>query len=182
MDRRVVRSETAPFASDASFPRGISRRTNVCRPEPPTARLKREIGTDYSMFQEAAKKHSKCPSGKSGGSLGTFGPGMMVSVHFASFRRRPFVCRRPFLCFGQSGWGGSAARRVCSSLNAAIRQGPAVRQGGLRQGESGRRRDRSGADPVRVAPAVDRGEETGVTTARGTSRHSARGANLHRER
>mmetsp|Transcript_12963 Transcript_12963/g.28235 ORF Transcript_12963/g.28235 Transcript_12963/m.28235 type:complete len:179 (+) Transcript_12963:86-622(+) len=41
-------------------------------------RLKREIGTDYSMFQEAAKKHSKCPSGKSGGSLGTFGPGMMV--------------------------------------------------------------------------------------------------------
>ncbi len=29
-------------------------------------------------FGEAAKQHSKCPSGASGGELGEFGPGMMV--------------------------------------------------------------------------------------------------------
>jgi len=29
-------------------------------------------------FAEVAKKHSKCPSGKQGGELGTFGPGQMV--------------------------------------------------------------------------------------------------------
>jgi peptidyl-prolyl cis-trans isomerase C len=39
--------------------------------------LKKDIlgGTD---FAEVAKKHSLCPSGKSGGELGTFGPGQMV--------------------------------------------------------------------------------------------------------
>ncbi len=34
-----------------------------------------EAGTD---FTEIAKEHSSCPSGKSGGDLGEFGPGMMV--------------------------------------------------------------------------------------------------------
>ena len=29
-------------------------------------------------FAEMAKEHSTCPSGKSGGDLGSFGPGMMV--------------------------------------------------------------------------------------------------------
>lgn len=29
-------------------------------------------------FAKLAKKHSTCPSGKSGGDLGAFGPGMMV--------------------------------------------------------------------------------------------------------
>jgi len=29
-------------------------------------------------FGELAKQHSSCPSGRSGGSLGTFGPGRMV--------------------------------------------------------------------------------------------------------
>lgn len=29
-------------------------------------------------FAEAAKQHSKCPSGAKGGDLGSFGPGMMV--------------------------------------------------------------------------------------------------------
>jgi len=39
--------------------------------------LKNEIegGAD---FAELAKQHSSCPSGKSGGDLGEFGPGMMV--------------------------------------------------------------------------------------------------------
>ncbi len=39
--------------------------------------LKEKIveGEDFSLV---AKEHSKCPSGKSGGELGTFGPGQMV--------------------------------------------------------------------------------------------------------
>lgn len=41
--------------------------------------LKKEIGTDYNKFTAAARKYSKCPSGKAaGGSLGTFGKGAMV--------------------------------------------------------------------------------------------------------
>lgn len=34
-----------------------------------------ENGAD---FAELAKEHSSCPSGRSGGELGTFGPGQMV--------------------------------------------------------------------------------------------------------
>jgi len=34
-----------------------------------------ENGAD---FAELAKQHSSCPSGKTGGDLGEFGPGMMV--------------------------------------------------------------------------------------------------------
>ena len=32
-----------------------------------------------ASFAEIAKKHSQCPSGKSGGDLGSFGPGRMVA-------------------------------------------------------------------------------------------------------
>jgi peptidyl-prolyl cis-trans isomerase C len=42
-------------------------------------KIKKDIGNDYTKFQMAAKQYSKCPSGKSsGGSLGSFRPGMMV--------------------------------------------------------------------------------------------------------
>lgn len=39
--------------------------------------LKKEIEGGLS-FAAAAEKHSKCPSGKSGGDLGQFSPGQMV--------------------------------------------------------------------------------------------------------
>ena len=39
--------------------------------------LKQQIA-DGADFAEVAKQHSTCPSGKSGGELGEFGPGMMV--------------------------------------------------------------------------------------------------------
>ncbi|SHF14718.1 peptidyl-prolyl cis-trans isomerase C [Modicisalibacter ilicicola DSM 19980] len=39
--------------------------------------LKAEIENGRD-FAEVAKQHSTCPSGRSGGDLGTFGPGQMV--------------------------------------------------------------------------------------------------------
>ena len=39
--------------------------------------LKAQIA-DGGEFAELAKQHSGCPSGNSGGDLGSFGPGMMV--------------------------------------------------------------------------------------------------------
>ena len=39
--------------------------------------LKNQID-EGADFAELAKQHSSCPSGKSGGDLGEFGPGMMV--------------------------------------------------------------------------------------------------------
>jgi hypothetical protein len=48
--------------------------------------LKRELDAGAD-FGELAKKHSKCPSGKSGGHLGSFSPGSMVRncvFHYAT--------------------------------------------------------------------------------------------------
>lgn len=41
-------------------------------------KLKEEITSGSIDFTEAAKQHSSCPSGKSGGDLGEFGQGQMV--------------------------------------------------------------------------------------------------------
>lgn len=41
-------------------------------------KLKKEIIKDEISFEKAAKKFSKCPSGKRGGGLGTFSKGEMV--------------------------------------------------------------------------------------------------------
>ncbi len=39
--------------------------------------LKEQIA-EGATFAELAKEHSSCPSGRDGGDLGSFGPGMMV--------------------------------------------------------------------------------------------------------
>lgn len=41
-------------------------------------KLKKEIIKEDITFEKAAKKFSKCPSGKRGGNLGTFSKGEMV--------------------------------------------------------------------------------------------------------
>lgn len=41
--------------------------------------LKKQI-EDGAEFETLAREHSKCPSGKQGGDLGTFRPGMMVEA------------------------------------------------------------------------------------------------------
>jgi peptidyl-prolyl cis-trans isomerase C len=40
--------------------------------------LKQKIETGAEKFEDLAKKHSSCPSGRSGGDLGEFRPGQMV--------------------------------------------------------------------------------------------------------
>ena len=47
----------------------------------PTEEKCKELKTEIEAggdFAAVAKKHSQCPSGKSGGDLGEFGPGKMV--------------------------------------------------------------------------------------------------------
>ena len=40
--------------------------------------LQAKIQSGQISFADAAAQHSQCPSGKQGGDLGSFGPGMMV--------------------------------------------------------------------------------------------------------
>ena len=40
--------------------------------------LQTQINSGETTFENAAAEHSQCPSGKQGGSLGSFSPGMMV--------------------------------------------------------------------------------------------------------
>lgn len=40
--------------------------------------LQTKIESGQLSFAQAAEQHSQCPSGKQGGELGSFGPGMMV--------------------------------------------------------------------------------------------------------
>ncbi len=40
--------------------------------------LKTQIESGQAKFEDLAKTHSKCPSGRSGGDLGEFRPGQMV--------------------------------------------------------------------------------------------------------
>ena len=40
--------------------------------------LKAKIASGESTFEALAQEHSKCPSGASGGALGSFGQGQMV--------------------------------------------------------------------------------------------------------
>lgn len=40
--------------------------------------LQAKINAGETSFEAAAQEHSQCPSGKQGGQLGSFGPGMMV--------------------------------------------------------------------------------------------------------
>jgi len=43
------------------------------------AELKAQVTSGKAEFADLAKTHSTCPSGKKGGSLGTFSPGQMVA-------------------------------------------------------------------------------------------------------
>ena len=49
----------------------------LVKTEAECAKLKKDIEAG-AAFAEVAKKHSSCPSGRSGGDLGEFGPGQMV--------------------------------------------------------------------------------------------------------
>lgn len=49
----------------------------LVRTEAEAIDLKQQI-TDGAAFADLARKHSQCPSGKEGGSLGEFGQGAMV--------------------------------------------------------------------------------------------------------
>ncbi len=40
--------------------------------------LQAQINSGEKTFEAVAAEHSQCPSGKQGGDLGSFGPGMMV--------------------------------------------------------------------------------------------------------
>ena len=59
------------------MPTKASARHILVDTEPKCADIKAKIAAGAN-FADMAKQHSKCPSGKSGGALGTFSPGQMV--------------------------------------------------------------------------------------------------------
>ena len=50
----------------------------LCKTEKKAIEVKEKLAEGGQSFAEMARKHSQCPSGKSGGDLGWFGKGSMV--------------------------------------------------------------------------------------------------------
>ena len=56
----------------------LSAVSSLCSFSPRPPGLRRGPSPGGADFADLAKQHSSCPSGKSGGNLGEFGPGQMV--------------------------------------------------------------------------------------------------------
>lgn len=78
----VTEEEAKEFyeANKQSFAKGaaVTAKHILMESENEILDVKSEIENGTKTFEEAAKEYSTCPSGKSGGSLGTFGKGQMV--------------------------------------------------------------------------------------------------------
>lgn len=78
----VTKDEAKEFyeANKQSFAKGasVTAKHILMASEEELLSVKEEIESGTKTFEEAAKEYSTCPSGKSGGSLGTFGKGQMV--------------------------------------------------------------------------------------------------------
>ena len=78
----VTKDEAIKFyeANKQSFAKGaaVTAKHILMATEEELLSVKEEIESGTKTFEEAAKEYSTCPSGKSGGSLGTFGKGQMV--------------------------------------------------------------------------------------------------------
>ena len=78
----VTEDEAKEFyeANKQSFAKGaaVTAKHILMATEEELLSVKEEIESGTKTFEEAAKEYSTCPSGKSGGSLGTFGKGQMV--------------------------------------------------------------------------------------------------------
>lgn len=61
-----------------SEPATVSAKHILVATEEEAVKIKKEISDGTVTFEEAAKKHSTCPSKEQGGSLGAFSKGMMV--------------------------------------------------------------------------------------------------------
>ena len=60
------------------MPKKARARHILVKTEQACSDLKTEIDTGKAKFEDLAKKHSQCPSGRDGGDLGEFRPGQMV--------------------------------------------------------------------------------------------------------
>ena len=78
----VTKDEAIKFyeANKQSFAKGaaVTAKHILMATEEELLSVKAEIESGTKTFEEAAKEYSTCTSGKSGGSLGTFGKGQMV--------------------------------------------------------------------------------------------------------